>query len=93
MIEYCCYLVTVCGLLKLRGDAQVRQLRPSKTYQASLFNPLMFCIMSLLITVQSAIHHVTAAIAMLFFIIIGTIIFKLRIWQRVTAKEPGEIDS
>ena len=93
MIEYCCYLITVCGLLKIRGDAQFRQSRPSKTYRASLSSPLIFCILSLLITVQSAIHHVTAAIAMLFFIIIGTIIFRLRIWQRVTAKEPGEIDT
>ena len=93
MVEYCCYLVTVCGLLKVRGDARVKQSRPSKTYQTSLSNPVIFCIMSFLITVQSAIHHVTAAVAILSFIIIGTIIFRLRIWPRVTAKEPGGTDS
>ena len=92
MIEYCYYLVTVCGLLKIRSDAQVKQSRPSKTYQTSLSNPLIFCIMSLLITVQSAIHHVAAAVAMLSFII-GTVIFRLRTWQRVTAKKSGEIES
>ena len=94
MTEYSIYLVTVWGLLKLRFSTRSVHTRLEPVhYRTHILNPLIFCCVSVLIIIQSAISHIVQGlIIILFFAGVG-VIYRSDCWWRLVQTGSTEVSS
>ena len=91
MVEYAIYFGTVCGLLKIRWHPRPTQLDlGGASYQTSILNPVIFCVVSGFIAIQSAVSHWVAALAVCLFFAAGTIIYRSSWWQQIVAENGAD---
>jgi hypothetical protein len=84
MVEYVVYLTTVSGVLVLRFRSRSADKEPhSGLYRTSIFNPLIFCCVSALLVIRSAIAHMLQALIII--LLFGTIslVYQSRWWQKL----------
>ena len=87
MSEYMIYFATVSGLLKIRwGSQPLRRDLDVVSYRTPILNPLIFCGVSGLITIQSALSHWLSALFICCLLTSGTITFKSSWWQAIVTR-------
>jgi len=84
MVEYVVYLATISGCLLFRFRSRSEDKEPrDEFYRTPIFNPLIFCCVSALIVIRSAIAHVLQALIIILFFGIGSLIYRSKWWQKL----------
>lgn len=84
MTEYTVYFATVCGLLKLRFNSRPSPLDlGGASYRTPIMNPIIFCGVTLFITVQSTLSHGLVALIIFCMLASGTIVYRSLWWQQL----------
>ena len=87
MAEYIIYFATVLGVLVLRHSSSPGMPKTALAhYSTSIFNPLIFCSVSILVVARSAIAHPMQIVAIFAFFGCGYLIYRSHWWWRFVRK-------
>lgn len=84
MVEYVVYFTTVSGLLLLRFRSRFADKEPPiGLYHTSIFNPLIFCCVTALVVIRSAVAHVLQALIIIALFGVFSLVYQSRWWQKL----------
>jgi len=86
MVEYVVYLVAVSGVLLIRFRPRPADKEPgSGIYRTPIFNPIIFCSVTALIVLRSAVAHVLQALLIILIFGTGSIIYRSSWWRKMAS--------
>jgi len=92
MIEYIIFLTTVLGIFVIRHHSYFGVQQPSvQHYRTHTLNPIVFCGVSTLIIISSAIGHRTEVGTIILFLGVGAILYRTRWWQKFSGRSDEDL--